>query len=42
MEHDNNSTKWHESAVAIVFFLVFGAVVTSPCWGFALFLAVTR
>lgn len=33
---------WHESVAAVLIVLVIGAIVTSPCWGFALMLAVTR
>jgi hypothetical protein len=35
-------TKWHESAAAVFIILVLGAVLTSPCWVFALLLAVRK
>lgn len=35
-------TKWHESAAQVLVVLLLVALITSPCWGLALVLWVTR
>ncbi len=40
MENSNEPVKWHESFTGVVGLIVFGAIVTSPCWGVALIVAV--
>lgn len=34
--------KWHESAAAVIGMVLIVALLTSPCWGFALLVWVTR